>query len=203
MTTETRLAELITAVGGDYKGLSVKIGDLAALSTTQKTSLVLAINEVFAAIGGAGATIDDTTASLLKVFSSTKTTALIQLVWDAVGDKSTLSTTAKSTLVAAINELYTTISAQYSNGAIDTKIAALKTELVAGAGAALDTFAELATALGNDPTFASTLATQMSKRVRFDAAQTLTTGEKLQACTNIGIGNPDVDLVALYTAAKA
>lgn len=203
MTTEQRLADLIAAVGADYKGVGVKIGSLSSLSTTNKTSIVLALNEVFDAIGGAGAVIDDTTASLLKVFSSTKTTALIQLVWDAVGDKSTLSTTAKTSLVAAVNELYTTITAQYSNGTIDTKIAALKTELVGGAASALDTFAELATALGNDPTFASTLATQMSKRVRFDAAQTLTTGEKLQACQNIGIGNPDVDLVALYTAAKA
>lgn len=203
MTTEQRLADLIAAVGADYKSVGVKIGSLSSLSTTNKTSIVLALNEVFAAIGGAGAVIDDTTASLLKVFSSTKTTALIQLVWDAVGDKSTLSTTAKTSLVAAVNELYTTITAQYSNGTIDTKIAALKTELVGGAASALDTFAELATALGNDPTFASTLATQMSKRVRFDAAQTLTTGEKLQACQNIGIGNPDVDLVALYTAAKA
>jgi hypothetical protein len=43
----------------------------------------------------------------------------------------------------------------------------------------------------------------MSKRLRFDAAQTLTTAEQLQACTNLGIGNPDVDLVAAYNTAKA
>lgn len=203
MTTESRLAAFIAAVGGDYKATNIKIGNLANLNTTEKTSLVLAINEVFNAIGGAGATIDDTTTSALKVFSSLKTQGLIDVLTAAVGDKTALSTTAKTNLVLAINELYTTITAQYSNSAIDTKIASLKTELVGGASAALDTFKEIQDALGNDPTFASTLATQMSKRVRFDAAQTLTTAEQLQACTNLGIGNPDVDLVALYNAAKA
>jgi len=38
--------------------------------------------------------------------------------------------------------------------------------------------------------------------VRFDAAQTLTVAQQLTACTNIGIGNPAVDLVAVYTTAR-
>jgi hypothetical protein len=39
--------------------------------------------------------------------------------------------------------------------------------------------------------------------VRFDASQTLTTPQMLQACTNLGIGDPDTDFLAAYNAAKA
>ena len=57
--------------------------------------------------------------------------------------------------------------------------------------------------LGNDTNFATTIATQMDKRVRVDAAQTFTVAEQVQGCANLGIGNPDTDLLAVYTAAKA
>lgn len=158
-----------------------------------------------------------------------RVTALTQLIAadikainNNVGTLSGLSTTAKNNIVAAINEIFTmaqeagaindaagsgvtdeTWSASKISSSLSDAIAGLRTELTAGAAAALDTFSELAAAINNDPTFASTLATQMSKRVRFDSTQTLTVGEQLQACTNIGIGNPDVDLVAIYNTAKA
>lgn len=138
------------------------------------------------------------------------------------GTLSGLSTTAKGNLVAAINEIFTmaagagaiddaaatnaltkTYSVNKINTALTTAIDALRTELKNGAGAALDTFKELQDAIGNDPTFAATLATQMSKRLRFDAAQTLTVPEQLQACTNLGIGDPDFDFLAAYNTAKA
>ena len=77
-----------------------------------------------------------------------------------------------------------------------------------GAGTALDTLKELADALGNDPSFATTLATQIANRVRFDDAQVLTAPQKAQACDNIGAasllatGDLDRDFAAAYTAAK-
>jgi hypothetical protein len=80
---------------------------------------------------------------------------------------------------------------------------------VGGAGAALDTLKELADALNNDPSFATTIATQIANRVRFDDAQVLTAPQKAQARANIGaqsaaaIGDPDRDLVADYNTAKA
>jgi hypothetical protein len=64
---------------------------------------------------------------------------------------------------------------------------ALKTEILgAGVPAALDTLDELSAALSDDANFAATVTTALGNRV-------LTTD----------IGNPDVDLVALYIAAKA
>lgn len=150
----------------------------------------------------------------------------------AQGSLSSLTTTAKGSLVAAINELKTLIDGLTGGGAViddgagdgDTTVtwsadkifdaiaaasAALKNELVDGAGAALDTLNELADALNNDPNFAATIATEIANRVRYDAAQTLTDPQKAQARTNIGaqaaaeVGNTDHDFVADYNTAKA
>lgn len=148
----------------------------------------------------------------------------------AQGSLSTLATTAKASLVAAINELYglvgagggaaiddaagdgataVTWSADKIHDTIEAAKLAVKNELTDGAGAALDTLAELAAALNNDPNFAATIAGEIANRVRFDAAQVLTEPQQAQARSNIGaqsaaaIGNPDHDLVADYSAAKA
>ena len=154
----------------------------------------------------------------------------VKALLQAQGSLSALSTTAKNNLVAAINELQAlvagsagaTINDTAGDGAttvtwsadkifdtIEAAKAAVKSDLTNGAGAALDTLAELAAALGNDPNFSATLATQIANRVRYDAAQTLTAQQQAQARANIGaqsaaaIGDPDRDLVADYTAAKA
>ena len=147
----------------------------------------------------------------------------------AQGSLSALNTTTKTSLVAAINELMTLIGgagAQINDSAgngdtsvtwsadkifdsIEAAKIAVKNDLVNGAGAALDTLNELAAALGNDPSFAATIAAEIANRVRFDAAQTLTSPQQAQARANIGaqsaaaIGDPDRDLVADYNAAKA
>lgn len=138
------------------------------------------------------------------------------------GDLTALSTTAKTNFVAAINELATMIagsgvsindaagdgntsvtwSADKIFDTIEAAKTAVKNDLTNGATAALDTLSELAAALGNDPNFATTIATGLSNRVRFDAAQTLNTAQQLQACTNIGVGDPERDFAAVYTTAK-
>jgi hypothetical protein len=151
-----------------------------------------------------------------------------------LGSLPTLSTTAKNNLVAAINEVKAALATAvaindtaatgattvtWSVNKIVTEIAAAKTavtnSLVNGASSALDTLNELAAALGNDPAFATTIATQIAARVRFDAAQTLTAPQQVQARANIAAadavalaahitaaGDPERDLVAAYTTAK-
>lgn len=59
--------------------------------------------------------------------------------------------------------------------------------IVDGSPAALDTLNELAAALGDDANFAATVAADLANRLRFDAAQTLTTAQKLQARTNLSV----------------
>ena len=156
-TQQQRITELAQAIAQDIKELKAAQGLLDNLSTTNKKSLIEAINELYAAITNTTA-IDDSTEELTTTWSSTK---------------------IKESITTAISEL------------------------VNGSDSALDTLKELADALGNDANFAATLAEQMGKRVRVDAAQTFTVAEQAQGCANLGIGDPNTDLLAVYIAAKA
>lgn len=125
----------------------------------------------------------------------------IKLLKTAKGDLTSLSTTAKTNLVEALNEIFTLANTKASASDITTAINSLKTEIMGtGVPEALDTLKEIATYIQSDETLGVSLSTAITKRVRFDDVQTLTTPEKLQACTNIGVGNPDVDLVAVFNA---
>ena len=156
-TQQERITALAQAIAADIKRLTTNQGALTALTTTDKTSLVKAINELKSSIANA----------------------------------------------TTINDTSTSTSATWSSNKINTSINNAVSALVSGAGTTLDTLKELADALGNDANFATTIATQMGKRVRVDAAQTFTVAEQAQGCANLGIGNPDTDFVAAYTTAKA
>lgn len=145
----------------------------------------------------------------------------VKTLTTAVGSLSGLTTTAKNNLVAAINEIAqaaasatgindaaTSGASTWSSSKISSEISGAISDLVGGAGAALDTLKELADALGNDPSFATTIATQIANRVRFDDVQVLTAPQKAQACDNIGAaslvatGDLNRDFSAVYAAAK-
>lgn len=133
-----------------------------------------------------------------------------------VGDLTQLTTTAKSNLVAAINETAangggaiindtaglgdTTVT--WSANKTVTAIQAAVDALIGGAPAALDTLIELAEALGNDANLAQNMVAQINNRVRFDEMQVLTAEQQLNACTNIGVGNPTHDFTADYAEGK-
>ncbi len=167
MSLETKIISLAQAIGADIKTARTERGTLSSLSTTAKSNLVAAINELFTAI------------STLQAGSAG--------INDSAGDGNTTQTWSA-------NKIF---------DEIDAAKAAVKAELTNGAAAALDTLAELASALGNDPNFAATIASGLSNRVRFDAAQTLDATQKAQACANIGVGNPEHDFAADYNTAKA
>ena len=128
----------------------------------------------------------------------------IKILKTAKGDLTSLSTTAKTNLVEALNEIFTLANTKASSTDITSAINTLKTEIMGtGVPEALDTLKEIATYIQSDETLGVSLSTAITKRVRFDDVQTLTTPEKLQACTNIGVGNPDIDLVAVFNASLA
>lgn len=62
---------------------------------------------------------------------------------------------------------------------------AMRDDLVNAAPGALDTLQELATALGSDPNFATTMAAALGNRVRFDVQQTLTPTQRAQILRNM------------------
>jgi len=140
------------------------------------------------------------------------------------GSLASLTTTNKANLVAAINELKSAINSidltalindagtglnnkTWSISKIQSEITSACTAainaLVNGAPTALDTLGELATQLATDESALNSLITAVGNRVRFDSAQTLTTPQQIQACQNIGIGDPTTDLAAAYATAKA
>jgi hypothetical protein len=174
-TLEQRIIDLAQAIGTDVKALNTTVGVLANLTTTQKTNLVAAINEIKAQITSLDLTgiIDDTA---------------------GVGD----------------------IEVTYSADKIITLLDALKTDLLGGIPpSTLDTIQELADYL-TDNQVAGGIVEQLAHRVRVDAAQSFTTAQQQQARDNIGaaassaltalvaaLGNVGHDFVSDYTLAKA
>lgn len=173
-TLQVRLQDLATRVATEVKALRTLLNgnaaDNSALITTNKTSLVAALNEVKAQANSlaasGGATIND-------------------------------ASNSSATQTYSINKINTSIAEAR---------AAVKAEILGGAGAAYDTLQELKDLLDGAETDLTSLTTALGNRVRFDAAQSLTAPQKAQANTNIGsvslvqAGDPDTDLVAAFEA---
>lgn len=175
-TLTQRVLDLATATGTKLKELHVKIGDLASLPLTNKTTVTAAMLEIIGDITTIEAEIEGIQAAAGAQIDDAATTSAVK-TWSIDKQK--------------------------------VELQALKDSILGGAGAALDTLQELAAALGNDPNLASTLATDIGKRIRFDAAQALTAGEKTQARANMGaqsadeIGFADNNFVTTLNAAMA
>lgn len=173
-TLEQRIVSLAQAIGLDIKNTNNAIGTLSSLSTTQKSSVVAAINELYSSI----AAIDPST---------------------VINDAATTST-----------------SKTYSVDKILALLSSLKSEILGGIpSTALDTIKELADFLA-DNTVAGGLVEQLGNRVRVDAAQSFDSTKQAQGRSNIGaaaaadltslsnaIGNTDHNFVTDYTTAKA
>lgn len=163
MSLQTRIESLVIRIAQEFNTLNGKTGTLASLTTTDKSSLVAAINELQSAVlSGTG--IDDTNVALTTTYSSTKIVTLL-----------------------------------------DT----LKAEILGGADAAYDTLVEIQQLLQDGTSGLDALLAAVNNRVRFDAAQTLTVIEQQQARENIGaialaaIGDADTDFVAVFEGALA
>ena len=161
MSLQTQLNSFVLRVAEEFNTVKGRTGTLTALTTTDKSSLVAAINELKAAIVTA-VMIDDLQVSTTTTHSSNKVVTLLD---------------------------------------------ALKADILGGADPAYDTLLELQQALQNDQSGIAALTSAIDKRVRFDAAQTLTVLEQQQARTNIGavaatdIGDVATDFVAIFEAA--
>lgn len=88
MSLATNIQNLATRIATETKSLRTLLNgnaaDLSALTTTNKTNLVAALNEVKGLIGQAGPQIDDLAASTSTVYSSSKTVAAIDAAVDAL-----------------------------------------------------------------------------------------------------------------------
>jgi len=86
-TLDGQIQALATQLGTDIKQIITNQGNLSALTTTQKASLVLAINELKAELGTIDADlIDDSAPSSTKTYSSSKIVSEIQTKCQEVKD---------------------------------------------------------------------------------------------------------------------
>jgi hypothetical protein len=220
MSLQVRLSDLITAIGTDYKQIRTWIsgsisGDLTGLTTTNKTSLVAAINEVQSEVGGGGGEPD--ASETVKGIIEIATLAEVATGTDAL----------RAVTAAGVRQERT----------------ALKSEILgAGVPAALDTLDELAAALADDANFAASVTTSLAGKQPLDTdltaiAALASQADRIAYATGAGtwaltpltaaargliddadvaamrgtlsvysqaeLGNPETDLVALYTTAKA
>ncbi len=161
MSLATRIESLVIRVAQEFNDVRAKTGNLANLTTTDKSNLVAAINELKAA-----------------VVSSSE-----------------------------IDDANIAISSTYSSSKIVTLLDALKSEILGGADAAYDTLVEIQQLLQNGTTGLDALLAAVNNRVRFDAAQTLSAPEQAQARSNIGtvatsdVGDTGTDFVAVFEGA--
>lgn len=162
MSLQSRITQLAQAIGADVKAINVSLGALPSLSTTQKTSLVGAINELKtaldSAVASAGAQIIDTAADNTHTWSAAK-------------------------IIAQLDQV--------------------RTDILNGAPAAYDTLLEISSKLASDDSAIAGLLSAVGNRVSYADAQTLTIAQKAQACANIGVGDPETDLLSVYVSAKA
>lgn len=185
MSLQTKLADLITAIGTDTKQIKTWLtgsssGNLTGLNTADKSNVVAAINEVNAK----------------AVVVPDATTAV-----KGIAELATLAEVATGTDSGRV----------VTPEGVRQERVALKTEILGiGVPGALDTLDELAAALGDDANFAAATTAALANRLRVDINnQGLTGLQQTNGQTNLGVysktelGDPETDLVALYTAAKA
>ena len=134
MSLQNQIQNLAVRIGTECKAIRAAAGDKASLTTTDKSSLVAAINELKSALASAAGILD------------TATTGDTAHTWSA------------NKIIAEIN--------------------AAKSAILNGAPAAYDTLVEIASALSADDSDISGLLTAVGNRVRFDAVQTLDMTQK-------------------------
>lgn len=208
MTMQTRLSDLITAIGTDYKQLRTWItgsasGDLTTLTTTSKTSLLSAINEVNAK----PAAVDSTTS--VKGIAERATDA------EALAMSSSVVDLAPSNLAAIVN---------VANGLakLDAGGKVAAAQLPAYVDDVLE-YANQAAFPGTGTTGIIYVAIDVNKTFRWTgsvyteiSASPGSTDVVTEGVTNLYytptradgritalVGNTDTDLAALYTTAKA
>lgn len=212
------LSAAFTAAGVDVKGLLAKIGDLGTLTTTQRASLVGALNELKTGIDAA-VKIDDAKTQAGTTWSSTKINSAINAAISALVSGAPEALDTIKEVADAINTNKDAITALQQIAAGHVKFDAAQTlndtqkqqareniDAVSAAQlAATDTKAQKGV---DDAAAAKTAAdaakAQADKGVR-DAATAKTAAEKANGdltTFKTNIGDTTVDFAAVYTAAR-
>lgn len=211
-TFEQQIHDLATAVGTKCRVLNTKIGALTSLSTTDKSSIVAAINEIKTSVTGLANTLNSYSTRLSTAESGVSTNKAE--LTTAKSNISTLQSTIATLSAdldalelavankATIDDEATATTSVWSSSKVSSSITAakqaVKDEILGGVGEAFDTLLELQQAIGANKDLIESFETIAAGHVKFDGAQELTDAQKTQARENIGAAN-SVDTEALTT----
>ena len=117
-TLSSQISALATQVGSDIKQIIANIGDLNQLTTSEKTSLVVALNELKASITQASNLINDSATGTTTTWSSSKISTQIQAAVNALinGAPSTLDTLKELATAIETNKDAITALQSIANG---------------------------------------------------------------------------------------
>lgn len=193
-TLNDNLKAFAIQVGKDIKAIKLsvkanldKIGDTTLLTTTNKNNIVAAVNEVKASI-----------------ITSQRGAITEEAVNQKLATKQDKLTAGTGITISPTNTISATVDlTNYSTKQnVKDEIATAVNKLVDGAEATMDTFKEVQEAIKADKTVTAGLTASVGNKVDYSKPQTLTTAQQKQACDNIGIGDPSVNLVNEYTTVR-
>lgn len=211
-TFEQQIHDLATAVGAKCKVLNTRIGALASLSTTDKSSIVAAINEMKTSVTSLANTLNSYSTRLSTAESGVSTNKA-----ELATAKSNIST-LQSTIAtlstdldalelvvenkATIDDEATATTSVWSSSKVSSTITAakqaVKNEILGGVGEAYDTLLELQQAIGANKNLIEGFEAIAAGHVKFDGAQELTDAQKTQARSNIGaVSTADMEALTI------
>ena len=212
MTLQTRISDLITAVGTDYKAIKTMItgsaaGDLTGLTTTTKSSLVAALNEVHAEVGGTG---------WVAVDSSTTVKGIQMLATnaEALAMASTTDALTPSNLASMVNVNNGLLKLDATGKAAAAQLPAYVDDVLEFAnqagfpGSGVTSIIYVAIDTGKVYRWTGTVYAEISASpgstdvVTEGATNLYYTAARADARVVALVGTIETDLVALYTAAK-
>lgn len=124
MSLSTNILDFATRVATEIKSVRSTIGSLAGLSTTDKTTIVGAVNEVRALVVASKTVIDDAVASTSTVWSSSRTDSAITTATQAVRNDILGGAGAAYDTLQELRDLLATVDTD-----ADSAIAAINTAL--------------------------------------------------------------------------
>ena len=187
MTVKANIEQFATDSGAAIGAIQALVNggaaDLQALTTPEKTSLVLAINWLKAAVDAAGA-----------AWGAAETDARIQAA------KGSIASPALDKW-ASTQDVFDHVAAR-ETAAVSAATTAAVDQITGGAGAAYDSLIEIQNELQQNDGLLDTLLAAVNNRVRYDQPMTLTAPQQANVCNSIGVGDPTFDYAAAFEAAR-
>lgn len=182
MSLTTKVADLATRIGTEFKTVRTEISAKLDSSSYTASDILTKIKTVDGASSGLDADLLDGNHASAFATSGHNHSGTYQPLDGDLTAIAALSGTSGLLKKTAADTWALDTSSYATTSDVSTAIS----NLVASAPSTLDTLNELAAALDNDASFSSTVSTALGNRLRFDASQTLTSGQKAQAITNLG-----------------